>query len=73
MQLDQNKSVGLPALFEGKDRFKDDHVSISVDALSNTFAADSSGQIYIGFHFNVVSCGFCVWECCGILCDQFST
>ena len=32
MQLDQNKSVGHPALFEGKDRMKDDHVRVLVDA-----------------------------------------
>ena len=41
MQLDQNKSVGHPTLFEGKDRLKDDHVRVLVDALSHTCAADS--------------------------------
>ena len=69
MQLDQNKSVGHPALSEGKDRMKDDHVRVSVDAQSNTCAGrklgESSGQpvlslAHIGRLFNVASSCHCV-------------
>ena len=38
MQLDQNKSVGHPALSEGEDRLKDCHVRVLVDALSDACA-----------------------------------
>ena len=66
MQLDQNKSVGHPALFEGKDRLKDDHVRVLVDALSNTCNAAARklgltclvlSLAHIGFLHNVVSPG----------------
>ena len=33
MQLDQNKSVGHPALSAGEDHLKDDHVRVLVDLL----------------------------------------
>ena len=80
MQLDQNKSVGHPALSAGEDCFKDDHVRVSVDALSSTCAAGrwkkSLGQpvlsfAHIGFLFNKDLLALAVWEWRGTLCDQF--
>ena len=78
--LDQHKSVGHPALFEGKDRLNDDHVSVSVDALSNACAADSWKKAQANMSCLLHTLAFSstrnllaltVWECRGILCDQF--
>ena len=66
MQLDQHKSVGHPAFSGGKDRLKDDHARVSVDALSNMCAGrkleESSGQhvlysAHLGRFFTVGSAG----------------